>query len=76
VNAIFFLKSKNKLIVSSLFFLFYLLSLLFLAIQKIGDSKKLEILVQTQSFWNIVGARHTAVPRNSGRDNAAGILII
>jgi len=31
-----------------------------LAIEKIGDSKKLEILVQIQSFWNIVGARPTA----------------
>jgi len=47
-----------------------------LAIEKIGDWKKLEILVQNQSFWNIVGARPTAAPRNSGRDNAAGILII
>ena len=47
-----------------------------LAIEKIGDWKNLEILVQNQSFWNIVGARPTAVPRNSGRDDAAGILII
>ena len=30
------------------------------AIEKIGDWKKLEILVQNQSFWNIVGERHTA----------------
>jgi len=36
--------------VSSFFFLLYLLSLLFIAIEKIGDSKKLEILVQNQSF--------------------------
>jgi len=39
--------------------------------KKIGDWKKLETLVQKQSFWNIVGARPTAAPRNSGRDNAA-----
>jgi len=38
--------------------------------------KKLEILVQNQSFWNIVGARPTAAPGNSGRDNAAGITIV
>jgi len=47
-----------------------------LAAEKIGDWKKLEILVQNQSFWNIVGARPTAAPRNSGRDNAAGITIV
>jgi len=48
----------------------------FQAIENIGDWKKLEILVQNQSFWNIVTARPTAAPRNSGRDNAAGIMII
>jgi len=31
-----------------------------LVIEKIGDLKKLEILVQIQSFGNIVGARPTA----------------
>jgi len=38
--------------------------------------KKMEFLVQNQSFWNIVGVPPTAVPRNSGRDNTAGIMII
>jgi len=47
-----------------------------LAIEKIGDSEKLEILVQNQSFWNIVGARPTAAPRIGGRDNAAEIMIV
>jgi len=47
-----------------------------LAIEKIGDWTKLEILVQNQSFWYIVGARPTAEPRNSRSDNAAGIMII
>jgi len=47
-----------------------------LVMEKIGDLEKLEILVQHQSFWNIVGARPTAAPRNSGRDNAAGIMIV
>jgi len=46
-----------------------------LAIEKIGDWKKLEILVQTQSFWNNVGARTTE--HSIGiRDNAAGIMIV
>jgi len=46
--------------------------------RKIGDWKKLkpEILVQNQKFWNIVGARTTAAPCNSGTDNAAGIMMI
>jgi len=48
----------------------------FPAIKKIGDWTKLEILVQNQSFCNIVGERTTVAPRNSGRDNAAGIMII
>jgi len=38
--------------------------------------EKIEILVQNQPFWNIVGARITAATHNSRRDNAAGILII
>jgi len=46
-----------------------------LAIEKIGDWKKLGILVQNQSFWNIVMNDLLQAPRNSGRDNAAGILI-
>jgi len=45
-----------------------------LAIEKIGDWKKLEILVQNQSFWNF--CRCTTAPRNSGKDNAAGIIIV
>jgi len=45
-----------------------------LAFEKIGDWKK--ILVQNQLFWNIVGARPTAAPCNSRRDNAAGIKIV
>ena len=49
-----------------------------LAIEKIGDWEKLEILVQNQLFWNIVGAlaRPTAAPCNSGRYNATGIIIV
>jgi len=47
-----------------------------LAIEKFGDWKKLEILVQNQWFWNIVSARSTAAPRIGGRDNAAGIMIV
>ena len=47
-----------------------------LAIEKIGDLEKLLILLQNQSFWKIVGAQPTAAPRSSGRDNAAGIMII
>jgi len=35
-----------------------------------------EILVQTQSLWNTVGARPTTAPRNSTRNNAAGIMIV
>jgi len=38
--------------------------------------ENLQILVQHQSFGNIVGAWPTVAPRNSGRDNAAGIMII
>jgi len=34
-----------------------------LAIEKFVDWKKLKILVQNQSFWNIVGARHTSQQR-------------
>ena len=37
------------------FFLLHFLFLPFLVIEKIGDWKKLEILVQNQSFWDIVG---------------------
>ena len=47
-----------------------------LAIEQIGGCKRLEIVVQNQSFWNIVGARPTAAPRNRGRDDAAGIIIV
>ena len=46
-----------------------------LAIEKIGDWEKLEILVKNQSFWNIVGDLLQA-PRNSKRDNAAGIIVV
>jgi len=45
-----------------------------LAIEKSGDQKKLEILVQNQSFWNIDNLLQA--PSNSGRDNAAGIIIV
>jgi len=38
--------------------------------------EKVEILIQKQSFWMIVGARPTAAPRNSGRDNASGIMVV
>jgi len=37
----------------------FLRQLTMLPIEKIGDCKNLEILVQNQSFWNIVGARPT-----------------
>jgi len=31
---------------------------------------------QNQSLWNIAGARTLQAPHNSGRDNAAGIIIV
>jgi hypothetical protein len=36
------------------------------------DWKKLEILVQNQSFWNDI----MQAPRNSGRENVVGIIIV
>jgi len=48
---------------------------LFLA-EKTGEWKKLGDLVQYWSLESIVGAQHTAAPRNGRRDNVGGIMPI
>ena len=46
------------------------------AARKLGDCQKLEILMRTLSFWSSVGVWPFTAPRNGGRDDATGILII
>ena len=45
-----------------------------LAIEKFGDWKKLEILVQTSHFEILSVHNLLQAPRNSGIDDAAGII--
>ena len=47
-----------------------------LAIEKIVDWKKLEILVQSSHFQILSLNYLLHAPHNSGRDNAAGIIIV
>jgi len=47
-----------------------------LAADKIGDLTKLEIVVQNESFWRIVGPQPIAAPRIGGRDNEAGEISV
>jgi len=42
-----------------------------LAVDKIGDWTKLEILVLNKSLWSIVGARPIAAPGIGERENEA-----
>jgi len=44
--------------------------------EKPEEWKKLENLVSNQSIGSIIGARHTAAPRNGRRDNVGGIMTI
>jgi len=43
---------------------------------KTGEWEKKENQVKDRSIGSIVGARHTAAPRNGKRDNVGGIMTI